>query len=133
MQGRNICFTTLYLLVLVSVLSSSISLTFLPSSCSLTMRFFQTRIFLFALSSSAFVINEHILPFQTSIPASISDAEPPLPTEGPKVEELRVRDEQKILLAAKDNICGYINGSSGNFSPIASSIPHPIPFPPRPC
>ncbi|EPE31488.1 hypothetical protein GLAREA_12244 [Glarea lozoyensis ATCC 20868] len=37
----------------------------------------------------------------------------PKTTSAPNVEELRARNEaQKVLLAANNNICGYINGSS---------------------
>ena len=40
----------------------------------------------------------------------------PKPTEAPRMEELRKRQNTQSLLLASDEICGYVSGSSGIFS-----------------
>ncbi|KAG9235017.1 hypothetical protein BJ875DRAFT_530134 [Amylocarpus encephaloides] len=81
-----------------------------------------------------------LLPVPTSLQSSASrlwiDDGSPAPTEAPRIEELRIREKAQkteMLLAAKNNVCGYVNGSSDQpwgcslSSTCIFSTPAPIP------
>jgi hypothetical protein len=69
---------------------------------------------LFSFMSALAVEN---IPLQTAIYQPhrvVDDLSVSKPTPAPNQNELRRRqDSQHTLLAAPDNICGYVNGSSG--------------------